>query len=232
MSEKDLSTLPAIARVMSRVRALGHDGNNQQQRYTYTSSDKVLQLIGGFMAAEGVEIVPEVTGSKWEFVEVANKKGFFYADVEMCMNVRVNGETEARAYWEGGGEDYSTPAKAKYKAITSGHKYFLMKLFVVGTGNEDGEHENFDKVEEPPKRTTQPNPQPAKKKVKNAWKPAVEKLVAEGHYDDGNDAVTRLMKKHEITPQQYNELAYEEQVKVYVEMRDSQVPSGSSDGNS
>ena len=70
------------------------------------------------------------------------KQGHRYdvrVDIEMML-ADSDGNTET-VKWFGRGSDYSVPDKALYKAITSGHKYFLMKLFNVGVGNEDSEHD-------------------------------------------------------------------------------------------
>jgi hypothetical protein len=48
--------------------------------------------------------------------------------------------------WYGHGVDYQSPDKATYKAITTGQKYFEMKLLHVSVGNPDGEHENMDET--------------------------------------------------------------------------------------
>jgi hypothetical protein len=55
--------------------------------------------------------------------------------------VITDGETNLNATWFGRGTDYGAVDKAVYKAVTSGHKYFLMKLLNIGVGNEDSEHD-------------------------------------------------------------------------------------------
>jgi len=74
----------------------------------------------------------------------------------MSFNV-TDGATEYIVAWFGMGSDYTVPDKALYKAITSGHKYFVSKLFCIGEGNEDSEHE----TEEPAKPANKPAQRPA-----------------------------------------------------------------------
>jgi hypothetical protein len=64
----------------------------------------------------------------------------------MEMSVSDVDGNEKIVRWTGSGVDYATPDKALYKAMTSGHKYFVMKLFMIGVGNEDGEHENYEEI--------------------------------------------------------------------------------------
>lgn len=119
---------------------LAPDKTNQQQRYDYLSADLILQEVGRAMADVGLAIVSAVVGE--EMASVPWKNGERYdAAVRFEMHVcDVDGNVFS-VPWLGRGSDYSVPDKAVYKAVTSGHKYFLMKLFNIGAGNDDGEHE-------------------------------------------------------------------------------------------
>jgi hypothetical protein len=52
-----------------------------------------------------------------------------------------------------------------YKAITSGHKYYLMKLLNIGEGNEDGEHDNVAVKAEHPRQAATGRPAQAQRTV-------------------------------------------------------------------
>jgi len=78
-------------------------------------------------------------------VDRGSGKGPRYdAMVEFDFSV-TDGATTVQEHWYGMGSDYSVPDKALYKAITSGHKYYLAKLLCVGAGNEDAEHEEEER---------------------------------------------------------------------------------------
>lgn len=130
-----------IASASIKVGALKPDKTNTQQSYDYISADKVLERAGDALAAAGVVIIPSIQSEACERVETGNGKSRFDSTVTFTMIV-TDGETQLEMSWRGRGSDYSVPDKAMYKAITSGHKYFLMKLLNVGVGNEDGEHES------------------------------------------------------------------------------------------
>ena len=129
--------------------ALKADKTNQEQRYDYISADKILTICGQALFTQNVIVLAEVDNQEVEFKDYVNKyekkMQRYDATVDFIMTI-TDGENTLTAKWVGLGSDYTTPDKALYKAITSGHKYFLMKLLNVGAGNEDSEHES-----EPPR---------------------------------------------------------------------------------
>ena len=115
-----------IAKISLAVGSLSADARNTQQKYDYISADKILDRVGKEMAKEEVVIIPAIVDE--EIVTVPWKQGARY-DVRVDLEMTVtDGDSEIKSMWFGRGSDYSVPDKAMYKAITSGHKYFLMKL--------------------------------------------------------------------------------------------------------
>lgn len=143
----------AVADVGGKLKA---DKTNKQQGYDYISADKILATTGQALAIQGIAIVPQVTGAEVSAVDTGNNKVRWDARVTM-IELITDGESEIIVPWVGFGSDYAVPDKAIYKAITSGDKYFRMKLLSIGEGNEDGEHED----DEPAKSARQPQRQPA-----------------------------------------------------------------------
>ena len=116
------------------------DARNQEQKYNYISADKILSVCGQALADVGVTVFPSVVGDVMDIFDRGNNKVRYDATVTFMMHVS-DGETSVDLPWIGRGSDYTVPDKALYKAITSGHKYFVAKLFSIGEGNEDSEHE-------------------------------------------------------------------------------------------
>lgn len=153
-----------IAKVSSLLAGkLQPDKENLQQRYRYISADLVLQEAGKAMASEPIVVVPTITAEATEHVTYTDnygkQKSRYDSVVEFDMVVADGDGNTITQHWLGRGSDYSVPDKAYYKAITSGHKYFLMKLFNIGAGNEDGEHEELPekKESEPSNNAKKPN---------------------------------------------------------------------------
>lgn len=156
MTSKTLATKIADASVA--VGALATDKRNAQQGYDYISADKILERCGDALAHAGVILIPAITAADVLAVETRTSRGDairYDADVSFAMTLS-DGETTLEFPWRGRGSDYAVPDKALYKAITSGHKYFLMKLLNVGVGNEDGEHEAVEAPQRPAQRTQPP----------------------------------------------------------------------------
>jgi hypothetical protein len=167
MTEQNNGELYArIAKVTALLAGkLRADKTHEQQRYSYLSADQILQEVGNAMADNGLAVVPGVTGSQSELLEPVNKKPFYNSTVTFIMYVSDIDGNVFETPWVGMGADYTAPDKATYKAITSGHKYFLMKLFNIGIGNMDSEHDaepletRQPLPQQQPKRQKQPKPQ-------------------------------------------------------------------------
>lgn len=127
----------ASAEVGGRLKA---DKKNTNDNYLYISADKILAECGQALAAQGIAVIPSMTNAEIVQGQTAGGKNRYDGRISFVMTV-TDGETEQTYPWYGFGADYTTPDKAIYKAITSGHKYFLSKLLMIGEGNEDGEHE-------------------------------------------------------------------------------------------
>lgn len=118
---------------------LATDKRNDAQGYEYISADSALAACGQALAEEGVAVFPSV--ANWGVTQFATPAGKtrYDAHVDLVFDVTCEGES-VKQPWVGLGSDYTSPDKAVYSAITSGHRYFLVKLLNVGAFNEDSEH--------------------------------------------------------------------------------------------
>jgi len=151
---------------------LSADKKNKEQNYDYLSSDKILSICGQALFSQGVVVMPNIKAQEvtmYEYTDQYGKTKKRYDSRVDFAFVLSDGLSVQELNWYGMGSDYTVPDKALYKAITSGHKYFLMKLLCIGAGNEDGEHDNNDSNEDgkkptqPQKATTLPLPPAADK---------------------------------------------------------------------
>jgi len=129
--------------------SLRADKRHEKQNYGYISADKILGVAGQALAEQGIAVIPAIMSASTELIEYTNSYGKGGSRIDATVNFLMkisDGESELDMMWFGMGTDYSTPDKALYKAITSGHKYFLMKLLNIGEGNEDSEHEEQPQI--------------------------------------------------------------------------------------
>lgn len=155
MSESKIAD--RIAKATLEVGAFTADKTNKEQGYSYISADMVLERGGQALAKQGVSIIPQVTDATITAVAREGKAPRLDALIKMHMIVTCENEV-VTADWYGCGSDYATPDKALYKAITSGHKYFLMKLLNISVGNIDSEHEEGEKPASQPAKPTENKP--------------------------------------------------------------------------
>lgn len=170
MSEQ-LNLAQRIAKASATVGGkLQTDKKNKQDNYDYISSDKILAVVGQAMADCGVVVFPAVVEHDLQLGQSAGGKTRYDVRVKFDMTIS-DGVSTMTMPWFGVGADYAAPDKATYKAITSGHKYFLAKLFCIGVGNEDGEHESEEPTQQAKrqplvveqKKATMPEPAAGKK---------------------------------------------------------------------
>jgi hypothetical protein len=167
LAEMNLAQRLAAARV--EIGSLKPDKTNKDQNYDYISADKILERCGDVLANLGISIIPSVVESNLTAVDRPNKGPRIDAVLKMSFEM-TDGKTDYTSYWVGCGSDYVTPDKAIYKAITSGHKYFLMKLLNIGVGNEDSENEN-DEPDRKQAETKKPSPAPQTKPLSQSTAP-------------------------------------------------------------
>ena len=142
-NNKSNTVVAKMVKAISEIGAFTADKTNTSQNYEYISADLVLERGGQALAKQGLILIPSILDSKTEQVEYtagSNSKKRIDAKVIFQMTL-TDGESMFTESWVGCGSDFSAPDKALYKAITSGHKYFLMKILQISIGNSDSEHE-------------------------------------------------------------------------------------------
>lgn len=168
-----------IAKIARAIIAVGGflqpDRRNTEQSYDYLSADRIKAVCGQALAAEGIAVIPRITNAVTE-AQTHGGKARYVATVEFDVLV-TDGTDSMEVRWVGYGVDYAAPDKAAYKAYTSGIKYLLSNMLIVGAGNEDGEHETIPDDEDEvgrAKRATASRPSapaPAKQQAAPARQP-------------------------------------------------------------
>lgn len=137
----DLAKLFAkIAHVTAAMKRVPKSGRNQFHKYDYATESDIVDAIRTAMGEHNLAIIPSV-----ERVEGINPD---ITRLHMQFIVAC-GDTGAYAVmsWVGDGQDKAD--KGVYKAYTGAEKYFLMKLFLVATG-DDPEQDEPQQRQAPP----------------------------------------------------------------------------------
>lgn len=135
-----------IATIASEIGAIAKDGKNTQQGYAFIQYGKVAARIRELQAKHGVAIIPNL--ESYECHEVQNKYkniGYHYL-LRMEFTIINTDDKEDRIItkWIAEATDYGD--KGINKAITSGVKYFIMRLYNI---SEKGEQEAGGDTPEP-----------------------------------------------------------------------------------
>jgi ERF superfamily protein len=130
LSAKLLEVMKAVTRVEKR-------GENQFHGYKYATESDLVDMVRGELSSRGIR-------TKFNLVSTARtpkgEKGGFITDIEVDWTFvdSESGETETSRV-PGSGEDKGD--KGVYKALTGSEKYWLMKTFLIPTG-DDPEKDN------------------------------------------------------------------------------------------
>jgi len=126
-----------LAAIMAVVERIPKRGRNAFHGYDYATEADIVSAIRQELASRHVMLFPAITATQREPV---GEKGSVLTHVTMEFTFMdgESGETITRP-WLGAGTDKED--KGAYKAMTGGEKYFLLKTFLIPTG-DDPEHEN------------------------------------------------------------------------------------------
>ena len=133
-----------LAEVMAEVDRIPKRGRNDFHKYDYATEADIAEAIRGALAKRAVMLLPEITDWKREPV---GEKGSVLTSIVMNFTF-IDGETgeSITRMWAGAGTDKED--KGLYKAMTGGEKYFLLKTFLMPTG-DDPEGDEKKKADKP-----------------------------------------------------------------------------------
>jgi len=186
------SLVAKLAQVMAAVQRIPKRGHNDFHKYDYATEADIAQAIRDELAQRSIAFLPSVESVQREVI--TNERGKQSGLVTLAMTMTfIDGESgqEITRYWAGHGVDPSD--KALYKAITGGVKYFLLKTFMIPTG---------DDPEQETKAPDAPARQPAKTASKGATakaKPAAT-TPAQSTTASAVTVVTKVWPKRENKP--------------------------------
>ncbi|UKL29980.1 ERF family protein [Bacillus phage PK1] len=115
-----------IGKVMSAVVRVPKNGYNSFHKYNYTTESDLTESIRPILQEAGLAFFSNVLEQEREGEFTKVKMEFTLADMD-------SGEVLKSTYW---GEGQDKGDKGLYKAYTGATKYFLMKTFLIPTGDD------------------------------------------------------------------------------------------------
>lgn len=141
-----------LAEVMAAVDRIPKRGRNDFHKYDYATEADIVEAVRAELATRSVMLIPQVDDVAREPI---GEKGSVLTTLRMRFAF-VDGESGATIErpWVGCGTDKDD--KGIYKAMTGAEKYFLLKTFLIPTGDDpeqddDGKRKGKSLVDAPPK---------------------------------------------------------------------------------
>jgi hypothetical protein len=139
-----------LAEVMGEIERVPKRGRNAFYGYDYATEADILAAMRGELAQRGVMLLSRLVGYRRE--QTKTRKGettyLWFVDVEFTFVDSESGETLVTP-WTGMGEDPGD--KGLYKGLTGATKYFVLKTFLISTGDDpedDGQRANGGRTSE------------------------------------------------------------------------------------
>lgn len=140
---KQSALITKLVSVMKEVDRVPKNGRNEFHGYQYALERDIVDAVRGRLAGLGVFITTSVASAakQGDLTEITTEHTFHDAETGESLTVTGYGQ----------GQDKGD--KGGYKAITGAIKYFLLKNFLIATG-DDPEHDDASATREPasPKR--------------------------------------------------------------------------------
>lgn len=127
-----MSLVAKLADVMKAVERIPKNGHNSFHNYDYATEADIAAAIRKELASRQVMLIPAIVA---ESRHPVGEKGSVLTVLEMEMEF-LDGESaeSIKKPWRGYGTDKED--KGGYKAMTGGEKYFLLKTFLMPTGDD------------------------------------------------------------------------------------------------
>jgi len=145
-----------LAQVLSEVHRVPKKGRNDFHGYDYVYESDLVDHIRDKLADHGVMIFPSVREHDVTEMQDARKRTVYLTTVTLDITL-IDGESNDQftTTWVGQGMDNGD--KGYYKAYTGAIKYFLLKTFLISTG-DDPENDDVQRSPKGGKKPTKPSP--------------------------------------------------------------------------
>ena len=137
--EKPKGLYAKLAEVMGEVGRVEKRGFNDFHKYAYATEADLLEEVRSKLSSKGIVMFPSVASVVERPAKTEKGKDTVITTVHMKFSFVDSDTGEVHvAEWAGAGDDASD--KGLYKAYTGAIKYFLMKTFLIPTGDDPEGH--------------------------------------------------------------------------------------------
>lgn len=136
--------LKLLAKLLAVMEATGHvqkNGHNDFHNYDYVTEADLLEAVRGHLTGNRILVLPAVVSTSHEGTLTTVMMEYTFYDVD-------SGESLTQT-WAGQGDDKGD--KGVYKALTGATKYFLVKSFLISTGDDPERVSDADRRNNQPK---------------------------------------------------------------------------------
>lgn len=159
-----------IAGVTAAVSRIPKNGRNTFHNYTYATESDITDGLRDLLAEHGLAFLPPSV-LDWQRDETVDNPKLgprTRVQVQFALGCADTGETYTAVLW---GEGQDTADKGFYKAYTGAVKYFLMKTFLIATGDDSERDDPPARAPQPAQRRELPPPTPPNGNSKKAPTP-------------------------------------------------------------
>ncbi len=150
MTEDKIQTLNKLVLELTKIQKeldkIEKDGKNNRQGFDYVSEAQVKSKLQNKLADHGIMIIPHYEIMNSWTSQTSNGKTMNYVSVMGTFKL-TNGSDELVGSMPGIGMDSGD--KAIYKAETGAQKNFLMQLFLMSTGDDPENDNNWNNQQQP-----------------------------------------------------------------------------------
>jgi len=136
-----------LSEIMGAMRYIPKEGFNAAQKYKFVRESDVAEKVSELLAERGIYLHQTVIRhGRSELYTTVSGNTMWLTEVEVEFSF-IDGETAEKSpasVFVGYGAD--TGDKGIYKAITGAEKYFLMKTFLVSTGDDPEADDKVDRA--------------------------------------------------------------------------------------
>ena len=164
LSEQGRPLARKLAKVLSDVHRVPKNGRNDFHKYDYVYESDLVDHIRDKLAEQGIALFPSVGAHDVTEMQDARNRTVYLTTVTLDITM-IDGESGdmMTTTWVGQGLDNGD--KGYYKAYTGAIKYFLLKTFLISTGDDP----ELDDAPRPVHRTAQNPPPRAANSDEEKW---------------------------------------------------------------